>query len=302
MTMSAAARILLVGQAAQDYVFSVGALPVEAIKYRADDLTVVGGGLAANAAVAVARLGGKAALVARLGGDAVGHEIIAALEREGVECALSSAFPDRRSPISMVVVDPRGERMILNYTDLSMPDDVGWLPSRLPDGIAAVMGDIRWESGALHLATLARERGVPAVIDADRAVTTRALLETATHIAFSAQALQEQTGCTDLDGGLRTLRRATPAWLAVTDGSRGVWFTEGERICHLPAFRVEVVDTLAAGDTFHGALTLALGEEMSERDAVRFASAAAAVKCTRFGGRGGIPDRQSVVRLLSEVA
>jgi sulfofructose kinase len=295
-------RILLIGQAAQDYIASLPALPREPIKYRVDSLTIIGGGLGANAAVAAARLGGQVELITRLGDDSVGIEIRTELARDGVDTSRSRCFSGRRSPISLIAVDANGERMILNYSDPAMPDGTDWLPSRLPKDTAAVMGDIRWESGALHLVRLARQSGVPAVIDADRALARSALLKEATHVAFSAQALREQTNCADLAMGLRTVQRDTSAWLAVTDGSRGIWFTEGERIVHIGAFGVRTVETLAAGDTFHGALTLALGEKMAERDAVRFASAAAAVKCTRLGGRSGIPDRRVVEQFLNEAA
>ncbi len=86
----------------------------------------------------------------------------------------------------------------------------------------------------------------------------------------------------------------------MTDGENGVYWTEGERIRHTPAFHVQAVDTLAAGDTWHGAFALALAEGMGEEPAVRYASAVAAIKCTRFGGRDGIPDRAEVEAFLKE--
>jgi sulfofructose kinase len=69
----------------------------------------------------------------------------------------------------------------------------------------------------------------------------------------------------------------------------------------VPAFAVDPVDTLGAGDVWHGAFTLALGEGEDEHDAIRFANAVAAIKCTRFGGRAGIPDRATVENFLKEM-
>jgi sulfofructose kinase len=86
----------------------------------------------------------------------------------------------------------------------------------------------------------------------------------------------------------------------VTCGEQGVYWWQDGVIHHRPAYRVEVVDTLAAGDVFHGALALALAERQPIERAVRFASAAAALKCTRFGGREGIPDRATVERFMRE--
>ena len=294
--------IFFIGQAAQDLIFAVDVLPREPVKYRARGLATVGGGLSANAAVAVSRLGGRATLIARLGDDAVASDILDELARENVDASGSRRFPGRRTPVSVIAVEPGGERMILNYSDPDMPEGVEWLPPWLPPGVRAVMGDIRWEAGTLYLAEMARIAGVPTVVDADRAIHRPDLLRAATHLVFSAVALSEQTGISDSRSGLIALAAVTSAWLAVTDGARGTWFAQGGRVEHVPAVAVDAVDTLAAGDTFHGALTLAIGEGMSERDAVRFASAAAAAKCTRFGGRAGMPDRRAVEDLMRQAA
>ncbi len=84
----------------------------------------------------------------------------------------------------------------------------------------------------------------------------------------------------------------------MTNGGGGVFFRHESEIRHEPAFAVDAVDTLGAGDTWHGAFALALAEGQSEREAVRFASAAAAIKCTRFGARNGAPSRAEVNAFL----
>jgi sulfofructose kinase len=86
----------------------------------------------------------------------------------------------------------------------------------------------------------------------------------------------------------------------VTVGESGVLFLEEGRVAAVPAFAVDAVDTLAAGDAWHGAFALALAEGRDERAAIRFASAAAAIKCTRFGGRAGLPSRAEVDAFLRE--
>jgi sugar/nucleoside kinase (ribokinase family) len=78
-----------------------------------------------------------------------------------------------------------------------------------------------------------------------------------------------------------------------------IWLDDGE-LRQVPAFKVEVVDTLGAGDTFHGAFTLMLAEGMSERPAMRFSAAAAALKCTRYGGILGAPTRAEVEEFLKK--
>jgi sulfofructose kinase len=84
----------------------------------------------------------------------------------------------------------------------------------------------------------------------------------------------------------------------VTDGPNGVSHLGAEGYGHVPARPVETVDTLAAGDVWHGAFALALGEGRGETDAIAFANAAAPLKCTRFGGREGTPGREETERFM----
>jgi sulfofructose kinase len=293
-------RVLCAGIATLDYVYAVETMPTRAEKYRARDLAVVGGGIAANAAVAIARLGGAVGLATRLGDDVTGDAIIMELEREGVDCAPARRFPGKRSPTSAIFVDARGERLIVSYSDPDIAADPAWLPASLPAGVGAVLGDTRWPEGSVHLFRLAREAGVPAVLDADRQPAMPEALTLATHVAFSEQGLAEITGLDDPAEGLRSIAGRSDTWLAVTVGEGGCYFMEGGAVAHEPAFRVETVDTLGAGDTWHGAFALALAEGMGERAAVRFASAASAIKCTRFGGRRGMPRRAEVEAFLNE--
>ncbi|MGL4438330.1 MAG: PfkB family carbohydrate kinase [Bosea sp. (in: a-proteobacteria)] len=293
------ASVLCVGIATLDYVYGVAALPSEGTKYRASALEVVGGGIAANAAVAIARLGGKSALLTRLGDDVTGNAIRNELRVERVDMRHCKAVTGARSPVSAIMVDPAGERMIVSYSDPAMPTEPEWLPEILPKGVGAVLGDTRWEEGALSLFQAARKAGIPAVLDADRKPADSALLVAATHVAFSEIGLVEQAGTSDLEKGLHTFKRAC-CWLAVTVGERGTWVLDQGEITHVPAFKVEVVDTLGAGDVWHGAFALALAEHQTELQAVRFANAAAAIKCTRFGGRKGAPTRAEVEQFLRE--
>ena len=296
------ATVLCIGIAVLDHVFQVEAMPTRAEKFRSHAMATVGGGIAANAAVAVARQGGRGRLITRLGDDDVGRIILDALAAEGVEVGLSRRFEGHRSPLSCILVDRRGERLIVSYSDGGIPEATDWLPDRLPGDVDVVLGDTRWEAGSRHMFALARAAGKVAVLDADRKPADAAIVDAATHAAISLQACVEMTGETNAGLGVEALRRRHDSWLAVTDGENGVYWTEGGRIRHTPAFRVQAVDTLAAGDAWHGAFALALAEGMGEERAVRHASAVAALKCTRFGGRDGIPDRAEVEQFLQENA
>lgn len=299
--MSEAPLVVCVGIAVLDLVFRVEAMPRAAEKYRARDFASVGGGIAANAAVAIARLGGRAALATRLGDDAIGAEIVAGLEAEGVDCALARRIEGRRSPLSSIYVDGEGERQIVAFADPEMPIDPSWLPERLAEGTRGVLGDTRWSAGAIRLFRAAREAGVPSVLDADRRPDDPDLLALATHAVFGQQGLAETTGIDDPRAALAALAQRHDGFLAVTLGAEGVLYTgEGGAIVHAPAPRVAVVDTLGAGDVWHGAFALALAERMDEARAVAFASAAAALKCTAFGGRAGAPTREALEIFMRE--
>lgn len=295
-------RVLCVGIATLDYVYSVETMPTGGEKYRSRDLAIVGGGCSGNASVAIARLGGQVSLATRLGDDVTGDQILADLASEGVDASGSLRAEGLRSPVSAILVDGQGERMVVSYSDPRMPERTDWLPKALPEGTGAVLADTRWGEGSLAAFRLAREAGIPGVLDGDRKPPHPDLLGTASHVAFSAQALREAAGETDARVGLAKLAKTVPTWIAVTLGPEGVLFMENGEVVHLPGFAIEAVDTLGAGDVWHGAFALALAERQQERNAIRFANAVAAIKCTRFGGRAGTPSRDEVERFLAERA
>ena len=289
-----APRIRICGLAVLDFVFTVEEMPRRAEKYRASDALTIGGGGGANAAVAVHRLGGKAELRARLGADAVGDMIVQGLDGEGVDIMCLDRAPRGRSSFSSVLVDAAGERQIVNYRGDHLTDALDWITDSTFD---AALVDTRWVPGAVHLLTAADAAGVPGVVDAEAPVDPD-IIRRASHVAFSEQGLADFAGTRDPEAGLRSLKDA--AWAAVTLGEKGVLIRAGTQIDHVQAHDVTAVDTLAAGDVWHGAFTLALAEGKGETDAVRFANAAAALKCTRLGGRAATPTRDELETFLEE--
>lgn len=291
------AEVLVVGMAVVDFVFGLDSVPTRAVKYRADRAEVVGGGCAANAAVAVARLGGVAHLAARLGDDPMGDMILADLHTEGVRTGMCQRTPGARSSYSAVCVDAAGERQIVNFRGQGLTEQTSWLADAPPVG--AVLVDTRWPAGAVRALELARARGVPGVVDAEAPFDAE-VLAPASHIAFSRDGLMSFSGGPDLETALRRAQARLPGWVCVTDGANGTFWLDGHRLRHAPAFKVAVADTLGAGDVWHGAFALALAEGQDEGRAVVFANAAAALKCTTFGGRKGCPDRAALDAFLKE--
>jgi sulfofructose kinase len=284
--------VFCVGHAVQDFVFSVATLPDRGEKYRASRFDSVGGGPAATAAAAIVRLGGNAVLAARVGEDAVAGLIVDELERFGVDCTYVRRCAGCASSVSAVVLDDHGERLIVNHLDPALPADSHWLPSSAAVGASAVLADTRWPSGAQAALQAARADGIPAVLDADVPVPADGeLLRAATHVAFSKEALREFSGEADPRRALADVARAFTAWCAVTVGRDGVYAIERGEVRHFRAPDVPVVDTLGAGDVWHGGFALALAEGRTAADAIHFASAAAALKVRRSGGRSSVPTR-----------
>jgi sulfofructose kinase len=300
-----APRVLCAGIVVLDEVFRVDEFPRPDGKVQARDFFVVNGGCAANAAVAIARLGGRAALAGPMGGpagvDGNGDRVLAALLRESVDCGGCQRFAGFATALSAIFVDARGDRMIVTYRDdrlaaMTPPD-----PERLVATADIVLADNRYPAFVAPICAAARRRGVPVVLDGDRPTfEDDPLLAMASHVIFSSECLRETTGIADLAEGLARVSKKTGAFLAVSSGPDDIVFLQNGKPCRLPVFRIRAVDTLAAGDAFHGGFALALAEGKGEVEAMRFGAAVAGIKCTRLGGSAGMPTRAEVEALLAE--
>jgi sulfofructose kinase len=292
--------IVCVGIAVLDYLFRVENLPAGEGKFYAGGYREVGGGVAANAAAAVVKLGGSARYIGRVGSDTAGERIVADLAALGIDVSGVEPVDGVASPVSAVIVEDTGERIIVNYTPPELFEGGSIAPAAEVAGADAVLVDVRWPAGAAATLAAAQAAGVPSVFDFDRPMVDggQGLIGIASHVVFSQDALAATAGTGDVAAGLARMRAQSPAWLAVTTGADGVWWLDGDQVHHQDAFPVTVVDTVGAGDVFHGAFALALGEGRPEESAVQFAAAAAAIKCSRPGGRDGTPHREDVERLL----
>lgn len=297
--------VLCAGIAGQDLIFRVEEFPPPGGKTRASAYLAVNGGCAGNAAIAVARLGGAARYVGPLGGagDAATDNILAQFAREGVDTSGVLRIAGAVAPVSTILVDAAGERMIATRVEVQLDDVRLDDPEPLLDGVAALLVDNRYGPFVLPLCAAARRRGLPVVLDADRPRdASDPLLRSASHVVFSREGLRGMDRTDDLAAGLRVAAAASDAFLAVTDGGGDLLWMRGDAVQHMPVPKVQAVDTLAAGDVFHGAFALALAEGRDPPDALRFAAATASLKCTRFGGVAGAPMRDEVEALLAQAS
>lgn len=286
--------ILCVGALTFDTIFRLAELPQRPGKFLPLEAVEVAEGMAAAQAASIVKLGGRAALWASAGTDVVGDRLIADIAAAGVDVANVRRVEGARSGFSTIFMDTVGERMIVPQYDAALAAP----PAVIPEiaRFAAVLTDVRWPAAAALALSAARDAGLPAILDADVAAreTLDRLVPLATHVVASEGGARALTDGAEPEQACAVLADRFDAFVAVTAGERGCWWTAGDAIRHTPAPTVTVVDTLAAGDVFHGAFAVGLVEGWPMDRIIRFSSAAAATKCTTFGGRLGCPTRDDV--------
>ncbi len=283
--------ILITGLATLDLIFKMDSFPVKNEKYRAETAMFSGGGNAGNASVAVARLGANATIFSAVGCDEVGSLILGGLKRENVNTEFVLKLENWQSSFSSIIVDIDGDRQIVNYRK-SLPESAVNSISNFPI-YDAYLSDSRWSEAAIITLSLARKYKKPGILDAEEPVSENSV-GIASHVAFSKQGLRNFTNNDDLMASLEIIEKDFNSWACVTDGPNGVYFLEDGILHNLPAPRIKAVDTLGAGDVWHGAFAVCLAEGKSEREAIKFSNLAAAIKCTKFGGQSSIPSRREI--------
>jgi sulfofructose kinase len=293
--------IICLGGVVLDRVFELPEIPREPIKISATGFRETGGGVAATAAVAIAALGGAAEFWSRVGADSAGEWLAADLQRRGVGVSGLLRVKGGRTGVSAVLVDPAGERLIAVATFAGQAT-VEALPLDQLKQARVALADARWPEGVEALFEGARARSIARVADVDvgEEPALLQLAAAADHAIFAASALRRLSGSDDPQAGLDWAQRHCPGLVAVTLGPLGALWRRGGEVGRQPAFPVTALDTTGAGDVFHGAYALALDEGRSVADAMRFAAAAAALKCARGAGWDGMPDRASVDEILKE--
>ncbi|GBE24551.1 ribokinase [bacterium BMS3Bbin02] len=200
-----------------------------------------------------------------------------------------------------MLVDEKGERTIVNHTPEILLDTTDTVTGVDLAGSHVVLTDLRWPAGARSAISEAQTLGVPSVVDFDltSAGPFDDIVKTATHVIFSEPALLRLTRRSDIDGALRTVGTATDAFVGVTLGSEGFRWMDREVVRSFPGYDIEVVNTLGAGDVFHGAFALGVAESRAIVDIVQWSSAAAALKCMGSGMRDDIPTRDAIETFLN---
>ncbi len=266
------------------------------------ELAECGGGQAATAATAIASLGGRVAFIGRIGDDEYGRKIRRDFEEQGVDVSWGlGVVPGARSQFAFCVAEAgTGRRAIFWRPPSTGQIEPGELDVERALSCRCVLIDGHHVKAGIALAEAASERGIPVVTDLERPREgLERLLELSAYPVLPARFAMQLAGCSDLLAAGRALAERLDGILVVTAGPDGSYAFLEKSIHHQPAFSIQpVVDTTGAGDVYHGAFALAIARGASVKQAMRYASAAAAVSCMALGGRGNLPTERVVAELL----
>ena len=296
--------ITIVGSLNMDFVARVDALPRPGETILGGGFQMFPGGKGANQACAAARLGGRVRMSGRVGSDIFGVELRKSLEASRVD--VSGVFNTERAAtgVGLIFVDARGQNMIVvapGANSALSPADVEPILSAMNSGYLLMQLETPIETVAAA-ASLAHWHGVTVILDpAPARVLPRELLASVDIITpneSEALTLLGRGGTTialnEAPEVARAVRELGPGTSIVKLGANGAFLSTASTAAHFPAPRVDVVDVTAAGDTFNGALAVALSEGRELSDAIAFANVAAALSVTRAGAQASIPVRADV--------
>ncbi|MCL6516265.1 ribokinase [Alicyclobacillus sp.] len=308
-------KVLVVGSINMDIVNAVKDHPKPGETLHAFGTRYIPGGKGANQAIAAARAGAAVTFVGAVGSDAFGGQLRDGLAQAGVDVSHVSVRPGT-SGLAFITVAESGENTIILSAGSNgsvMPADVDRAEVALAAcDVVLLQNEIPWET-TVHAMRRARALGrqvylnlAPARELTDEEIRLVDVLVVNEVEASVASSVPVSSVAEAVDAGRRLVSRGAEAVL-VTLGAQGcVWVDPAGDPAHFPAFPVQPVDTTAAGDTFIGAFAAVrgtgtapgAGDALPLHEALRFASAAAAVKVTRPGAQTGIPSREDIERFL----
>ncbi len=269
-------------------------------KKRILELTRSPGGQVATALLACTRLGLRTAAVTAVGRDAASETMLAPLREAGVDLSGVQVIQGADSQISVIVVDREtGERTVLWHRDPRLRLRVGEVRREAIEQGRVLLVDAQDVEFSIWAAGVAREAGIPVVLDAD--TPTPGIDELLGRVDFpivSREFAEKHFETHEPQGFLRGLAALGARFPVVTLGDRGAVAGGREGVIESPAFQVGVRDTTGAGDVFHAAFIWGLLEGMSGDRILRVANAAAAMNCRFLGAQGGLPSRDELEAFL----
>lgn len=304
--------IVVVGSANMDIVVRTPHAPSAGETVLGRSLDYLPGGKGANQAVAAARLGAQALMIARVGDDSLGEPVRRNLVENGVDVSHVSVAPGHPQGLALILVDDAGQNRIVVAAGSNaalLPADVDAAKSVFsPESLVLLQNEVRLET-TIRAAQAARDAGSTVLWNpapapdglpdemlgcVDVLMPNESEAECLTAIAVKDSAGARRAAAALVSKGIPNV--------VITLGERGALWCNREETFEVPAFPVQVVDTTAAGDTFAAALAVALSEGLDSHAAMRFACGASALAVTRLGAQSGIPTRAQLDAFLGGAA
>jgi ribokinase len=295
------ADIVGIGASVFDFLMMTGVFPAEDTKLRAKASKIQGGGPCATALVAAAKLGAGAEYFGVIGTDLYGRHMMEEFRRYGVAADSVRRVDNTVSANSVVIINTsKGSRTCVHNTGNQPPMTEDDVPLEKLSKARYLHLDGNNLKAAIYGAQKAREFGVKVSLDAGSPYPgIEELLPLADILIPSEEFVLKHSGRSSVEKGAEAIvQRYTPEIFAVTQGAKGGFIFDGGRFVRYEPFPAEVIDTNGAGDTFHGAFLVSLFRGMAPMEAARFASAVAAIKCSHFGAREGIPGYEETLRFI----
>jgi ribokinase len=297
-------RIVVVGSTNTDMVVKAARIPAPGETILGGRFLMNPGGKGANQAVAAARLGAEVVFIAKVGDDLFGREAKALFAKENICTDYVLTDPSEPSGVALIMVDAKGENCIAVASGANgtlMPEDIEGVEGVIAQSDLLLMQLETPLETVRYAADVAVNLGVPVILNPAPACELPSdlydCLEVITPNESEAELLTniKVTDEASAEAAARVLCDKGVLNVVITMGAKGAYVFDGEDGVMVPAFKVEAVDTTAAGDVFNGALAVALTEELELEEAVRFASKAASISVTRMGAQASAPRREELV-------
>jgi ribokinase len=300
-------RVAGIGQCSLDHLFVVDSFPENDTKKELTEWLVSGGGPVATALVSLSRLGISCSFFGITGDDENGERIRESLRSEKVDVSGLMMRRNASSQIAFIAVEKgSGKRTIFWKRPSAEPLRPEELPSDFPGDASLLHLDGLMREASLYAAEKARAVNIPVVLDAGH--NRDGMLELASlcdYVVGSEEFARDLVGTDDpsfTGRAIEAIHSYGIKTVTITLGDRGSITSSEDGMFHTPAFPVRTVDTTGAGDVFHGGYIYGLLQKWHIRDVTTFASAFAAIKCMKLGGRAGIPGLNEVRSFLKRQA
>ncbi|EJL6399421.1 ribokinase [Vibrio navarrensis] len=302
-------KLVVLGSVNADHVLQVPSFPRPGETLHGRNYQVIPGGKGANQAVAAARLGADTGFIACVGDDAFGINIRESFKMDGINTVGVKMQPNCPTGIAMIQVADSGENSICISAEANAKLSAQAIESDLDRIRAARFLLMQLETpicGIERAASVAKAAKTNVILNpAPARMLSDELLACVAMITPNETEAELLTGITVTDDesaqlAANKLHAKGVEMVLITLGAKGVWLSENGRGQLISGFKVDAVDTTAAGDTFNGALVTGLLEDMPLESAIKFAHAAAAISVTRFGAQTSIPTRKEVDAFLAE--